>query len=104
MSVYVERDGGGVIKGVFANPQEGIPQELLADDSPEVVAFRESFDRAMNGERLKHQSLADKVDGIVADFAVYKALANPTANQRQAFERRVCDVLMVVLKRMTQRD
>lgn len=41
---------------------------------------------------------------VLAALAAYKAIANPTANQRLAFERRVCDVLTTVLKRMTQRD
>lgn len=41
---------------------------------------------------------------VLADLAAYKALANPTANQRLQFERRVCDVLTALLKRITQRD
>lgn len=37
--VYVERDGEGAIKGVYANPQPGYATEALAADHPDVVAF-----------------------------------------------------------------
>lgn len=37
---YVERDGGNNIIGVYARPQPGTAEELLADNDPEVLAFR----------------------------------------------------------------
>ncbi|MCZ7855997.1 hypothetical protein O9X81_05170 [Agrobacterium salinitolerans] len=40
MSVYVQRDEGGVVVGLYANFQTGIAEELLEDDDPEVVAFQ----------------------------------------------------------------
>lgn len=39
MSYYVQRDGAGVIIGLYANFQEGLAEEVLSDDNPEVVAF-----------------------------------------------------------------
>lgn len=39
MMVFVERKDGKVV-GVFANPQPEYAEEELADDDPEVVAFR----------------------------------------------------------------
>jgi hypothetical protein len=38
--VWVERTGGGAIKGIYANKQPGYAEEQLPDDNPEVVAFR----------------------------------------------------------------
>lgn len=37
---YVERDGNGDITGVFNVKQPSIAEELLADNDPEIVAFR----------------------------------------------------------------
>lgn len=37
---YVERDETGVVKGVYANAQSGYAEEELADDHPDIVAFR----------------------------------------------------------------
>ncbi len=36
---YVQRNQNGVVKGLFHNRQEGIPEEFLEDYHPEVVAF-----------------------------------------------------------------
>lgn len=36
---YVSRNGGGAISGLFANPQPGYAEELLADDAAEVLAY-----------------------------------------------------------------
>ena len=38
--VYVQRDAAGAIIGIYANPQPGYAEEALADDAPEVVAYR----------------------------------------------------------------
>ena len=103
MSVYVERRGGSIV-GVFANPQEGIPEEVLADDAPEVVAFLSAGQSALVAEQNKHATLAAQVGSVVAYCAADKASTNRTANQRDQFENKVCDVLTMILKRMTQRD
>jgi hypothetical protein len=39
MTVYVQRDEGGKVKGVFANPQPGYAEEAVADTDPAVVAY-----------------------------------------------------------------
>lgn len=39
MTVFVEREGG-VVVGVYSNPQPGRATEELADNDPDVVAFR----------------------------------------------------------------
>lgn len=39
MTVYVQRDGGGAITGVFANRQSGLAEEALADGDAGVAAF-----------------------------------------------------------------
>lgn len=40
MTMFVERDAIGSVKGVYANPQPGYAEEELSDDHPDVVAFR----------------------------------------------------------------
>ncbi len=37
---YVERDTGGIIKGCYANLQQGYAEEWLEENDPEVIAFR----------------------------------------------------------------
>lgn len=37
--VYVRRDNDGAINGVYSNLQEGIAEESLSEDNPEVLAF-----------------------------------------------------------------
>jgi hypothetical protein len=37
---FVQRNGGNQVIGVFANKQPGVAEEELADDHPEVAAFR----------------------------------------------------------------
>lgn len=38
-TVFVERDGSGSIKGVYANLQPGYAEESLADNDAEVISF-----------------------------------------------------------------
>lgn len=37
--MFIERDGGGAIKGVYRQRQPGYAEEELADDHPDVLAF-----------------------------------------------------------------
>lgn len=39
MTVYVERDSGGAIKGVYQNPQPGYAEEAIDDQHPDVLAY-----------------------------------------------------------------
>lgn len=38
-TVYVQRNGGGVVVGVYGRPQAGVAEEALADDSADVLAY-----------------------------------------------------------------
>lgn len=62
--VYVQRDNG-VIVGCFAKRQPGIAEEFVADNSPEVLAFRNpppptadeieaQVQAALNGGNARH--------------------------------------------------
>lgn len=37
--VYVQRDEAWTVIGLYANQQEGLAEEYLEDDAPEVIAF-----------------------------------------------------------------
>ena len=37
--IFVERDKGGRVTGLYANRQQGYAEEELPDDHPDVVAF-----------------------------------------------------------------
>lgn len=39
MGFYVQRDGAGIIIGLYASFQEGFAEEFLEEDNPEVIAF-----------------------------------------------------------------
>lgn len=39
-AVWIERNDSGVIKGVYANKQEGYAEEQIAGNDPAVIAFR----------------------------------------------------------------
>lgn len=104
MTVYVERNESGGIKGVYQNPQEGYAEEAVDDTDAEVVAFREAPAVAVELERTKQRNLVSQVDVIVADFAAYEAIPNPTAAQRKQFDDRIGKVVIAILKRMTQKD
>ena len=65
--MYAQRDKDGLIVGLFMRPQPGVAEESLADDAPEVVAFRAAQQAAL----AKPVSL---VDQILADEAEVKKL------------------------------
>lgn len=69
---------------------------LGADLSDDAQAAREL---AANPDRA---ALLSRVDRAIADLAAYRAIPNPSAAQRLAFERGVCDVLAAVLRRLIQ--
>ncbi len=50
---YVERDGEGKVKGLYARPQEGIPKEYLPQDDAEVVAYRNPPPTTMETKRAE---------------------------------------------------
>lgn len=61
MMVWVERNGLGRVKGIYANRQPGYAEELLDNDHPDVVAFNappppltvdQIYDQTVQNERL----------------------------------------------------
>lgn len=54
--VFVERDGSGTIKGVYANPQTFAVEEVL-DDAAEVVAFRAALGIGAATRRMVFKSV-----------------------------------------------
>jgi hypothetical protein len=79
--VFVERQDG-VITGLYANFQEGYAEEELADDDPEVVAFKAPKERGPtvvdNLAALK-QALIDK--GVITDDEVTTAATTIATNK-----------------------
>lgn len=41
--MYAQRDENGSLTGLWSHPVEGVAEEPIADDDPEVVAFREAM-------------------------------------------------------------
>jgi len=82
--VYIQRDSGGVLIGVFANSQPGLAEELAAEDDPIVVAFLNRLTApAAISDRQFFQQLA--LQGIITQeeaLAAVKAGAIPMALQR----------------------
>lgn len=66
MTVFVERRAGAVV-GVYAVRQPGYAEEEIADDHPEVVAFR---DRPSPAPR----DLAAELDALAARLARQDAI------------------------------
>jgi len=46
--MFVERDENGQVKGLYACLQPGYAEEELADDHPDVVAYRQALEDAKN--------------------------------------------------------
>ena len=69
MTVYVDRDDKGAIAGVYARPQRGGQETLLADDA-EVVAFV---------QRVIDPPANDKIDARVANDPVISGLVGTLA-------------------------
>lgn len=46
-TVFVQRDEEGKINGVYSNICEGVAEEELPDDDPELVAFLEQMNEVL---------------------------------------------------------
>ena len=87
--VYVHRDADDKINGVYSNFQEGIAEEELSEDDPEVVAFLNpvtltDYDHAI--QNLVDQTARERQfrDGVT--LASYTASTKPKwAAEAQAF-------------------
>ena len=67
--VYVERDAQGKVKGVYGPKQPGYAEEELADDHPDILAFR----TALTAPRTNGRTVAQKLASIGIDIADLKA-------------------------------
>lgn len=86
---YVQRQGG-VIVGLYANPQEGYAEEWLDGSDPEVLAFKNPAPSLVNHENAIQNVVdaapKDKLfrDGVT--LASYTSSTNPQwAAEAQAF-------------------
>ena len=66
MTLFVERDQQGKVAGVFARPQQGLAEEALPDNDPEIIAFRTpaAVSRPLDAEELYDML---KTKGVVVD-------------------------------------
>lgn len=71
---FVERNGGGKIKGLYAVAQTGYADEYLADDNAEVVSYRaplpsptldELYDQAILNQRVLKAVILALNDGTL---------------------------------------
>ncbi|HEY1191783.1 MAG TPA: hypothetical protein VGE74_29395 [Gemmata sp.] len=88
-TVYVQRDQGGAIMGVYALPQEGIAEEVADDSAPEVAAFLAP--PALTPEQLAQRAIAallssadPAIVGVVALFRLAFTLLNDEREYRNA--------------------
>ena len=74
-TIFVERDGSGKVKGVYARPQPGYAEEEIAIDAPEVTAFFASQVRNVRSisDRQFFQQLA--LDGVISEAEAEAAVA-----------------------------
>lgn len=86
---YVQRNEAGAIIGIYSNFQEGIAEEALSEDNPEVLAFLNPVSVAQYENAI--QNLVDSTarerqfrDGVM--LASYTASTKPKwAAEAQAF-------------------
>lgn len=71
---FVERDAGGVIKGVYAQLQAGLAEEPLAEDDADLLAFLSltppSDPRDVEIADLKAAVAALKKRGVLTDAMI----------------------------------
>lgn len=64
---YVERRGGAIF-GAFRNPQPGVPEEILPDTDPELVAFLNPVESdAERVQRLASAAVMDTLSRAAVD-------------------------------------
>ena len=62
---FIERNGGGIVKGVYRTKQPGIADEELANDHPDVVAFLAKLNGTdAAGLAKKAREEADMVEAV----------------------------------------
>lgn len=89
MGVFAQRDENGLINGLYANLQDGIAEEYLEEDDPEVAAFLNpvtitDYENAI--QNLVDSTARERLfrDGVT--LASYTASTKPKwATEAQAF-------------------
>lgn len=76
-TVWVSRDGGGAITGVFGLKQEGIAEEALLDNNPAVVSFLASISSVPLAEQARRDAL--RADALRADLIAKLNAATPAS-------------------------
>lgn len=86
--VYVQRDGGGSLCGVFANKQPSFAEEELPADSAEVVAYlaptqkkRQVLKSVITARLITAGKVGDAMTALMADpsaFARWVAADHPS--------------------------
>lgn len=71
MIFFCERDGGGKIKGLYANRQPGYAEEAIDDGHPDVAAFRNPPPPPPPVD-----TIIKLIDGLEAEGVVNKAKAD----------------------------
>lgn len=66
--LWIERDGGGQVKGVYGIRQPGYADEMVAEEHPDVVAFRTALANRIAQTELtqaeKIAALEARVEGL----------------------------------------
>lgn len=83
MKRFVERDEQGSIKGSYAQPQEGIAEEELDDDHPDLQAFEVATAPKPRTAVLTIEDLAEilKAKGTITDQDIADRLATREARK-----------------------
>lgn len=63
--IYVQRDGDGVVTGLFAQRQPGLAEEALAEDAAEVQAFR---------ARMQPNPVRERIDALERQHMLPRAV------------------------------
>lgn len=85
MKIFVQRNGGGKIVGIFLNPPLFAAEEI-DDASPEVLVFQAPPPIAIALPLLQSRIEAEMV-GAVDGWTVYEAYMFAAAARRKAFAR-----------------
>ena len=81
---WVARDTGGVVRGLLRWRSEGLAEELLAEDDPEVIAFR---------QRRQPKTEAERVEDLVQNDPVLRRLVSVLADETGKTTREILDAM-----------
>lgn len=83
MNRFIERDETGKVKGIYAQRQPGYAEEEMADDAPELVAWRSARDNAARA--LSRLAEIDRISvRALREYVAAKADAPQILKDREA--------------------